>query len=222
MSHRLVIPLVALIAFGAGYGARVWTDRDQVIPPPPAAGSEFVRSHPAPNGDGKAENRPSNNHAPDRAKLIADIEKVRPQIESYRKQLEEIDGEFDRGFVALLKPEQRERYDAQQRRDAEKRAKNEAKAAADISPLSDEQIAMLQQRPLWNALFKIAVSWRLERAVKDYKLDAAQQAEVRALLEKRRDKFIAIVDATPPPSITLSSLANQTQKLAEPAKHPSK
>jgi hypothetical protein len=222
MTHRLVIPLVALIAFGAGYGARVWMDRDPVLPPPPPAGSEFVRNHATPTGDGKAENRPANNHAPDRAKLIADIEKVRPQIESYRKRVEEIDGEFDRGFVALLKPEQRERYDAQQRRDAEKKAKNEAKAAADTSPLSDEQITMLQQRPLWNALFKIAVSWRLERATKDYKLDAAQQTEVRALLEKRRDRFIALVDATPPPSITLSSLAPQTQKLAEPAKHPSK
>jgi hypothetical protein len=217
MSHRLVIPLVALIAFGAGFGARVWTARDTALPPPPAPGSEFVRNHPAPS-DAKSDAKAGNNHGPDRAKLIAEIEKVRPQIESYRKRLEEIDGEFDRGFVALLKGEQRERYDAQRKRDAEKKAKNEAKAAADSSPLSDEQISMLQQRPLWNALFKVAVSWRLERAVKDYKLDTDQQAQVRTLLETRRDKFIALVDQTPPPSITLSSLANQTQKLAEPTK----
>ncbi len=217
MSQRLVIPLVALIAFGAGYGAHVWIAHDQVLPPPPAPGSEFTRTHPSPGIDTKADAKPAPGRV-DRAKLIADIEKVRPQIEAYRKRVEEIDGEFDRGFVALLDADQRTKYDAQQKKNAEKRAKDEAKAAADQSPLSDEQIASLQQRPLWNALFKIAVSWRLERATHDYKLDAAQQAEVRKLLESRREKFIALVDSTPPPSITLSNLAPQAQKLGEPAK----
>jgi hypothetical protein len=218
MNQRLAVPLVALVAFGAGFGARVWTEHDPVLPPPPAPGSEFVRSHPA-AGDAKADGK-SNGSRVDREKLIADIEKVRPQIEAYRKRLEDLDREFDRGFVALLNSEQREKYDAQQKKDAERRAKSEAKAAADQSPLSDEQITMLQQRPLWNALFKIAVSWRLDRATRDYKLDAAQQAQVRGLLESRRDKFIAIVDQTPPPSITLSNLASQTQKLgsASPTK----
>jgi hypothetical protein len=217
MNQRLAVPLVALVAFGAGFGARVWTENDPVLPPPPAPGSEFVRGHPASSGsEAKADAKP-NSPRVDRAKLIADIEKVRPQIDAYRKRLEEIDGEFDRGFVALLNPEQRGKYDAQKKKDAERRAKSEAKAAADQSPLSDEQITMLQQRPLWNALFKVAVSWRLDRAVRDYKLDTAQQAQVRALLETRRDKFIAVVDQTPPPSITLSNLASQTQKLGGPS-----
>jgi hypothetical protein len=217
MSQRVAIPIVALLAFGAGYGAHVWIAHDPALPPPPAPGSEFARNHPAPGADPKQDAKPSN-HGVDRAKLISEIEKVRPQIESYRKRLEEIDGDFDRGFVALLNPGQRAKFDAQQKKDAERRAKNAAKAAADQSPLSDEQIASLQQRPLWNALFKIAVSWRLERATHDYDLSEAQQSDVRKLLESRRDKFIALVDSTPPPSITLSNLAPQAQKLAEPAK----
>src|SRR4051812_35019536 len=204
MNQRLVIPLLAMVAFGAGYGARVWIEHDPALPPPPAPGSEFVRGHvPA---EGHLDPKSTANRGMDRAKLIADIEKVRPQIETYRQRVEDIDHEFDQGFIALLKGEQRDKYDAQQKKNAERRAKDEAKAAADQSPLSDEQIASLQQRPLWNALFKIAVSWRLERATRDYKLDEAQQAQVRRLLETRRDKFIALVDATPPPSITLSNL----------------
>src|SRR3954471_11586775 len=151
MSQRVAIPIVALIAFGAGYGAHGWAAHDPALPPPPAPGSEFARNHPAPGGDSKPDAKPSN-HGVDRAKLIAEIEKVRAQIESYRKRLDDLDGEFDRGFVALLNPGQRAKYDAQQKKDAEHRAKNAAKAAADQSPLSDEQIASLQQRPLWNAL----------------------------------------------------------------------
>jgi hypothetical protein len=38
------------------------------------------------------------------------------------------------------------------------------------------------------------------------------------LLTQRREKFLALVDTTPPPSISLSQLASQTQKLADPAK----
>jgi len=42
---------------------------------------------------------------------------------------------------------------------------------------------------------------------------------VRELYRQRRDKFIALVDATTPPTITLSQLATQAQKIAkEPAK----
>ena len=45
--------------------------------------------------------------------------------------------------------------------------------------------------------------------------------QFRRIVEVRRDKFVALLDSTPPPSISFSYLATQTQKLgiaAEPAK----
>jgi hypothetical protein len=53
----------------------------------------------------------------------------------------------------------------------------------------------------------------------DLGLSAEQQEKVRGLLQQRRDKFLALVDSSPPPSITLSQLAAQASKLAtKPAK----
>lgn len=224
MKQRLLIALFTALVFGAGFAARMWTEGDAAVPPPPAAiGSEFVRGAAPPAGDGKAGQKPPasparNDHdqAVNRAKLVSDIEKLRPQIDAYRTRLDEMDAEFERGLVALLTPEQCERYTARQKRNADGRAKRDAREAADPSPLSDEQIRHLQEMPLWNALYSVAISWRYDRLNKDMKFDDAQQEKVRELMRVRRDKFLALVDSTPPPSITLSQLATQTQKLAAP------
>jgi len=153
----------------------------------------------------------------DRADLIADIEKSRPQIEAYRKRMGEIDAEFDRELVTLLNSDQRQRYEAQQKRYAERRLNRQAREAADPRPLSDEQILRLQQIPLFSALWTITVTSRLERLNRDLKLDESQMESVRRLLLSRRGKFIDLVDSAPPPTITLSLLASRAQKLAEPA-----
>lgn len=212
MRQRLVIVLLVVIAFGAGFGARMWTERVPVLPAPPAPGIEFAR-HPAPvDAAAKPEPHGTTPVSPDRAKLIADIEKVRPQIAAYHKRLDEIAAEFDRDFLIILTPEQRKIFDARQKQSAEWRATREAETTrADV--LTDQQIEQLRRQPLWNALYSVAISWRFDRLVNEYKLDTAQRAQVRRLLEIRRDKFIALVDASPPPSISLSYLASRTQQL---------
>jgi hypothetical protein len=218
MTQRLVIALVAVFAFAAGFLARTWTDRDPELPTPPAPGSEFVRaSTPVPvAADGKAD-RKGGHQDPfrDRAKLAADIAKVRPQIDAYRERVDAIAADFDRDLLTLLNPEQREKYNAQLKRNAERRAKGEARSAADTAPLTDEQLNMLQQRPLWYVLRSVAINWRFDSLNKDLKFDDAQQAKVRDLLKARREKFIALVDSTPPPSIMLSELARQAQKIGD-------
>lgn len=214
MKQRLLIALLTVLVFGAGFAARVWTEGERGLPAPPAPGSEFVRAPAAPAGDAKAEPR----HGPDRVRMIADIERLRPQIDAYRNRLDEIEAEFQRDFVIVLNAEQRARYDAQKKKGADDRAKWEARAAADTGLLTDEQIASLQRRPLWNALFSVAITWPFDHLNHDYKLDEAQQARVHELLRARREKFLALVDSTPPPSITLSQLATQAQKLVEPPK----
>jgi hypothetical protein len=217
VKQRFLIVLFTALVFAAGFGARMWTEGDRALPPPAVPGSEFLRGASTPTPDPKNSPKPT-----DRAKMIADIERLRPQIEAYRKRMDEIAGEFDAALLPALTSEQRVKYIAQQKKNAERRAQGEARDAADNGPLSEEQIFQLQQRPLWSVLRSVAIVSRLEQLDHDYKLDDLQKAKTRELLAARREKFLALVDSTPPPSITLSQLASQTRKLATPSEKPAK
>jgi hypothetical protein len=52
----------------------------------------------------------------------------------------------------------------------------------------------------------------------ELKLDEAQRGKVNDLLHVRREKFIELVDNSPPLSLMLSRLAPIAQRLAEPGK----
>ena len=215
MNQRLLIALLTALGFAAGFGARMLTESGPAVPPPPAAGSEFVRA-----GNGANDNR--ERRAPtysdkERAKLVAEIQKLRPQIDAYRKRMDEISAEFDHDLLPVLTPEQREKFFAMEKKSAAREAKGEKKVAATVT-LSDEQIFQLQQRPLWHALWNVAINWRLEHIKHDFNLTPAQETQVRDLLQKRREKFLELVDSSPPPSITLSQLAPQAEKLATAGK----
>jgi hypothetical protein len=56
--------------------------------------------------------------------------------------------------------------------------------------------------------------------VRDYKLDAKQEAALRQLMLERREKFLALVDSTPYPTLKLTSLAASVQRLVDPAAVP--
>lgn len=217
--QRLFIAALTVLVFAAGFLARTWMDLASPVPPPPVAlGSEFNRG-PAPRTpEAKGSSRGSGReNAINRASLIADIEKARPQIEAYRKRLDALDAEYERELEAVLTPEQLEKHLARHKRYAERRSSREAREAADTTPLSDEQIRRLQQIPLFNVLWSVSVASRFDRLHRDLKLDDAQQRRVRELLLARREKFLALVDSMPPPTITLSLLASRSQKLGEPA-----
>ncbi len=215
MKQRVFIAVLTVLVFVAGFAARVWTDRKPPLPPPPAPLlGEFGRtSKPAKPEAKKDAPRPLN-----RAKLVADIERLRPEIDAFRLRMDQIDAEFDRDLIRLLTAEQRTHYNGERKKWAERMAKGEAAAAADPAPLTDEQIARLQQRSLYRVLGMVSPTMKLEWVSHDVKLDVAQQEAVRVLLQARREKFLALVDTTPPPSITLSQLAPVAQKLAEPKK----
>ena len=149
-----------------------------------------------------------------RAQLAAEIERLRPQIDGYRQRLDALDAEFDRELIAHLTPEQAATYTAAQKRRAERSAKGAAQAAAKHDPLTDEEIDQLRQRSLFGVLWMIAPTMKQDSLIKDLKLTEAQQLKTRELLRDRREKFLAIVDSTPPPSIMLSRLAPAAQRLA--------
>jgi septal ring factor EnvC (AmiA/AmiB activator) len=208
MTQRVFVALLTIAVFVAGYVARVWTEPSPSIPPAPALAKEYVRS------DSSASDKRQDNQL-NREKLLAEIQKLRPQIEAFSAQVQEIEAEFDREFAQLLKSEQREKFLANQKKWAEKNAKRLAKR----EPLSDEDIQREKERPMTWIYWQVTVTPRLEGLTKEYHLDASQQNTTRALLALRRNKFIALYDATTHPSIRLSRLAPLIERVAPaPAK----
>lgn len=215
MKQRLLIALLTVLVFAAGFVARMMTENDETVPPPPALGGEFVR------GNGDASHGSDRKTAPkpafDRAKLVAEIEQLRPQIETYRARLDAIDSEYDEAFVKVLDAEQKKIYDQKLADYHKRRAERDAKAASapPPQPLTDEEIAKLRQRPFEVAFWKVSYTGRLEQTVKDYKLTPAQRDQVAALLRAKRDKFLALVDSTPPPTFKLTALVTSVQRLTD-------
>jgi hypothetical protein len=206
MTQRVFVALLTVAVFVAGYVARVLTEPGQSIPPAPVAlVNEYARSEPV--SDNKKGDRQL-----DRAKLLAEIRKLRPQIEAYSAQVDEINAEFDREFTGLLRPDQREKHFAF----LKKKAERDAKRRADSSPLSDEDIQRAKDRPLTSIYWNIVVTPHLDWMTKEYSLDPAQQTQLRALLSLRRTKYMALIDSTPHPSIRLSRLAPLIERVAAP------
>lgn len=205
MTQRLFIALLTIAVFLAGYATRAWTQRGRSVPPPPVGLATELAVPTSSKGDGKGRSAEV-----DRAKLVAEIEKLRPQIEAYRAQVDEIYAEFDREFVQILNPKQREKFLANQKRWAEWSARRQSER----KPMSDEDILRARERPLTEVYWMVTVTPRLERLTKEYDLDQAQQASARALLSLRRTKFAALLDATPHPSIRLSRLAPLIEQVA--------
>ncbi len=206
MTQRIIVSLLTVVIFLAGYGARVWTEPRQPVPPAPAALAQEYAAQPVPANGNKTKSQL------DRAKLVAEIEKLRPQIAAYSTQVDEINSEFDRGCLKILNPQQQEKFFANQK----KRNERDAKRLAGRDPLTDEDIQKAQDRPLTSIYWMVTVTPFLDMLTKEYGLDAMQQAEVRALLALRRNKFTALFDATPHPSIRLSRLVPLLERVMPP------
>jgi hypothetical protein len=209
MTTRFLVALLTVVVFLAGYAARVLTEPAQPVPPAPAAIAKELA--PAAASGGSKKSSPQL----DRAKLVAEIQKLRPQIEAYSGQVGEIEAEFEREVVKLLDPAQRAKFAENKRRSAER----DARKLADRTPLSDRDIQMAQERPLTSIYWMVTVTPRLDYYAKEYTLDEAQQSALRALLVLRRTKYVALFDSTPHPSIRLSRLAPLIERVAAaPAK----
>jgi hypothetical protein len=207
MKQRVFVGLLTVVVFLGGYATRVLTERGQPVPPPPPALANEYNTHSS--SDPK-------NKAVDRAKVIADIQKLRPQIEAYRTQIDEVYAEFDREFAQILTPAQREKHFGNQKRWSDRQVKR----MAESKPLTDDDILRARDRPLTDIYWMVTVTPRLERLTKEYGLDEAQQNATRALLTLRRNKFIALLDGTPHPSIRLSQLAPMIERVASHPQSP--
>lgn len=211
MKQRVLIALLTIAIFGAGYFGGVWTERHacRVPPPPSRLLSELNAKSPATPASTPAP-------GPNAAELARQIAELRPQIDAFRTRMEEIDREMDRDIDAMLTPEQRQVFQGMVRYYADIRAKEDADLNRPV-PLTSDEITHLQQKPLYKMLAIVAVPMRLDWNSRQLKLDDAQREKLRQILEQRRAKFIALVDVSPPPTLGLTRLASAAQRLVQPS-----
>jgi len=153
-----------------------------------------------------------------RAQLLEQIDAIRPQMEAFRTRVNEIYAEFDRDIDTVLSPDQQALYEERFR--SQRGLMGPGGPSAADKPLSDEKIEQLLQRPFRTLAFFVVIPMTLDRMSTELKLDDAQRGKVKDLLRVRREKFIELVDSSPPLSLMLSRLAPIAQRLAEPAKPP--
>jgi hypothetical protein len=205
MRERVLAALLTAVVFAIGFAAGIWAERHRPFPPPPGEFmGEFARRGP---------------HVPqpvNRAQLLEQIDSIRPQMEAFRARVNEIYGEFDRDIDTVLTPEQQAVYEKHFR--SQRGMMGPGGPSSADKPLSDEQIDQLLQRPFRTLAFFVVIPMTLDRMSTELKLDDAQRGKVKDFLRVRREKFIELVDSSPPLSLMLSRLAPIAQRLAEPAK----
>jgi hypothetical protein len=208
MRDRVLAVLVTLAVFAAGFAAGLWAERHRPLPAPPGA---FLGEFGAKTGMSPRAAPPVN-----RAQLREQIDRLRPEMETFRTRVMDIYAQFDRDIDPVLTPEQRDAYDKVFK--AHRGFGPPPEIVADDRPLSDDEIGQLMQRPFRTLAYFVVIPMTLERMTKELKLDEAQREKVKDFLRVRREKFIELVDSVPPPSLTLSRLAPLAQRLGEPAK----
>lgn len=208
MMQRVFVAVLTVIVFMSGYAARMWTDRGEPVPPPPAA---LAREYAPAQATGDQKKRDEL----DRAAVVGEIEKFRSQIAAYSTQVQDIDNEFEREFAALLNPGQTEKWNVRLKQRAE-RMEADAKKPPVRTLLTDDDIRRAQDRSMTSVYWMVTVTPHLERFTKDFSLDPAQQTSLRALLALRRNKYIALLDATPHPTIRLNRLVPMLDRVLPP------
>jgi Spy/CpxP family protein refolding chaperone len=153
-------------------------------------------------------------HPPiDRAQLLAEIDRIGPQIKIYKARIEDIDSEFEHDLQGILNPEQRTaRAESLKRRQERFSQMSQGQSHR---PFTDEEIWRLQQ-PSQRIFRMVVLTRELDEMSRELKLDDDQRARLLDLLRQRREKFLALVDSVPSPSVTLVHLASQIQRLEEP------
>ena len=212
MRQRLFIAVLTVVAFGLGFGAGLWKEQHQPLPPPAGPlGSEFAHWRPhSPPGS------PHGEPPVDRAELLKQAEAIRPQLDAFRAKMNEIDDGFNRSLDEVLNAEQRTQHDENLKRLRERRERQ----AGDRTLSADKVSMMLMEQSSRTILWDVVIPLRLDYLTKEYKLDEGQREKARQLLKDRREKVLQLVDSSPPPSVLLSRLAPWMHRLAHPGDRP--
>jgi hypothetical protein len=221
---RTPVALVLLTAagFGVGLAAGYRMPRGCMpMPPPASVRSEFRDITRA--GYALASSRPELWN-----EINAKLEKLRPEMDAFRKKINEIDGDFRTQFEAGLTAEQKQKIAEMQRRRERNRdsanAKESAKTAApEATPVAkppapaaprndkpERPRVIYEADSLVSALVFVPLS--LDYFTDEFGLDANQQVRTKELLFERRRRFLELADTTPPPSMQLLRIADIIRK----------
>jgi hypothetical protein len=115
-----------------------------------------------------------------------------PQIADFQQKVDAIEQQFRTSFDAILTPEQKQKLDTITKR-----------LASFPDPLPG-------CAPGMGPIFVSMVIYRptFEHLSEDLTLDDQQQHQLMDLLSERRNKLLALVDATPPPSFKFPDMVN--------------
>jgi hypothetical protein len=200
MNKGFVVALATLIGFAAGTFAGSWMQRTQPVPPPPAGGvlSELRDAPLNSSPENPDAPQPSGQPLPDEA-----LRQMKAEIDAFKKKVDPIKLEFRTQLEALLSPVQRERLKAMSEKPPA--PKPDAKEKAD--PAKDWRYRIYDGMD--STITLVVIPFTLARLNEELGLTYAQREAVHQLLIQRREKFLALVDATPPPSFNLGKLAPQ-------------
>ncbi len=208
MRDRALAVLLTLAVFSAGLGAGLWAERHRPLPPPPGTLMGEFSGRVGPQAPAVRERRPPVN----RAELIEELSRIKPEMEAFTSRVNEIYAQFDRDIDSVLTADQRVLYEKHFR------SHRGYTGMPGEGPLTDDQIDQLMQRPYRTLAYFVVIPMTLERMGAEMKLDEGQKAKVKDLLRARREKFIELMDSLPPPSLALSRLAPLAQRLGAPSK----
>jgi hypothetical protein len=182
MNKGFIIAFATLIGFAAGTFAGSWMQRTQPVPAPPSGGilSE-LRDAPL---NSVPENpdapKPSGQPLPDEA-----LRQMKAEIDAFKKKVEPIKLEFR----------------------TEKPPAPKLKAGEKPDPAKDWRYRIYDGMD--TAITLVVIPFTLARLTEELGLSYAQREAVHQLLIQRREKFLALVDSTPPPSFNLGKLVPQ-------------
>jgi hypothetical protein len=210
------LPLVAagtVLVFVAGAIAGRMYEFHRPLPAPPGAFLGEVGGHRY-AGQGFAARTELS-----RADFVAEVERLKPQFEDFRRHMDMIEDEFQRSLEPILTPAQRAANAERLKRRAQ------ARAAAEGRP-REEGLIHLAQGPNMALLRTVTLQMGYDYLNRDLKFEPEQKPRVMELLRIRRDHFLAFIDSSPLPSLQLLPLAPYAQRLAaqaapEPPKPPS-
>lgn len=185
MKDTLRIGGLTLAIFLAGLAAGVWTQILRPLPPPPMPPMGEIGPPPGPSGVKPVEFPLTPENA---AELEARMAKLRPQIEAFERELQNLETRFRERFEAILTPGQ-------------KATVTKIRPPSFLPPPSRAPDRMLG--PLGGIAFFTIITPAFEHFSKELKLSVEQQNQLKELLLQRRDEFLHLVDTTPPPSLQL-------------------
>lgn len=194
MKDTLRIVVLTLVVFGAGLLTGIWTQHIHRFPSPPMGPLGEISPDFRPWGHDFSGHPHFPMSAEKAAEIQAEMDKIRPEVEAFQQKLRTIESDFRTKLEAMLTPDQR-------------------KLMPPAPPLPGDgdkngpfQFGSHFQGPLEGLAIFTIITPLQEFLTTNLKLTDAQQATLKQLLLDRRQRFLELVDATPPPSLKLGRL----------------